>query len=130
MPPVYRRVALAAAQAAYDKKAEHLTLYYVGASHPLTDYFLVMTALSRTHVESLESAVEGALKPLGLRPLRRARPESDRWRVLDYGDLVVHIMAPDARDFYGLDKLYAGARRINWAKRPRRGPVPFQPPAR
>ncbi|MBI4677406.1 MAG: ribosome silencing factor [Elusimicrobia bacterium] len=125
MPPVFRRVALAAAQAAFDKKAEGLALYYVGSSHPLADYLLIMTALSHAHMETLQRAVEESLKASGLRPLRRAKPESDQWKALDYGDLVVHIMAPEARDFYRLDKLYGDARKIHWTKRPRRGPAPF-----
>ncbi|MFA6318702.1 MAG: ribosome silencing factor [Elusimicrobiota bacterium] len=131
MPPVFRRVALAAAQAAFDKKAEGLVLYYAGASHPLADYLLIMTALSGSHMETLERAVEEALKPAGLRPLRRAKPESDQWKVLDYGDLVVHIMTQASRDFYRIERLYGAARKIHFTKRPVRGPAPFTPkPAR
>ncbi|MBI5625343.1 MAG: ribosome silencing factor [Elusimicrobia bacterium] len=131
MPPVFRHVALAAAQAAFDKKAEHLVLYYVGASHPLADFLLIMTALSDSHMDTLQHAVEETLKTAGLRPLRRARPESDQWKVLDYGDLVVHIMTQASRDFYRLERLYGNARKIHFTKRPTRGPAPFTPkPAR
>ena len=73
-----------------------------------------MTALSHTHFESLEDEVLKSVKNFGLDILHRARPKSDRWRVVDYGGLLIHLMTAEAREFYSLDKLHEDAPKIKW----------------
>lgn len=72
-----------------------------------TDFFIVTSATSSTHLRGLARHVEEYLGPLGLSPLRRPRiAEDEQWCLLDYGDFVVHIMAAEARAFYELEKLW------------------------
>lgn len=113
----FKPAAVAAARAAADKKAPRISLRKVGDISPITDYALVVTALSRPHLETLELAVERALEELGLACLRRARPKSDQWRVLDFGGLLVHIMTEESREFYAIDELYGKSADVAWEKK-------------
>lgn len=110
----FKKLAVVAARGADDKKGENIALYYVGPTHPLADYLLIVTALAPQHMESLEAAIRKATDAVGLRALRCAGSNSKLWRVLDYGELLVHLMTAQTRVFYALDKLYVGARRLNW----------------
>lgn len=114
MARAFRGLSLAAAQAAADKKGEGISLLHVSRLSPLADYLLIVTALSRPHMEAIEDSIESAAAGLRARCLHRSRPRSDRWRVLDYGGLLVHIMTAQTRDFYALDKLYGEAAAVRW----------------
>ncbi|PKL25431.1 MAG: ribosome silencing factor [Spirochaetae bacterium HGW-Spirochaetae-3] len=72
-----------------------------------TDFFVVTSATSSTHLRGLARQVEDYLATQGYSPLRRPRlAEDEQWCLLDFGDFVVHIMAAEAREFYELDKLW------------------------
>lgn len=72
-----------------------------------TDFFIVTSATSSTHLKGLARRVEDFLGPLEFSPLRRPRlADDEQWCLLDFGDFVVHIMAAEAREFYELDKLW------------------------
>lgn len=114
MARTFRHVAAAAARAADDKKAEGITLLHVHKTSPITDYLLVVTGTSRPHLETLEHEIVKALMHFGLRPVHRARPQSDQWRVLDFGGLVVHVMTAEARELYQLEKLHRDAPEVDW----------------
>ena len=45
---------------------------------------------------------------------RRSRPQSDLWRVLDFGGLIVHLMDAEARELYALERLHDGAKELAW----------------
>ena len=117
MGRAFRSLAVAAARAADDKKGEDITLLNPGRAHPLADYLLIITAGSRPHMESLDRAISEALASRKIRGCRRGRPASDSWRVLDFGGLMVHLMAPQSRDFYALDKLYGEAPKVRWREK-------------
>lgn len=112
----FRFVAAATARALHDKKAEAIALLHVTQVSPITDYLLLATATSRPHLEALEVELDKAAKEFHLKPLHRARPRSDSWRVVDYGGVIVHLMTADARQLYALEKIYPDARRVNWEK--------------
>ncbi|GAB1457420.1 MAG: ribosome silencing factor [Spirochaetia bacterium] len=81
-----------------------------------TDFFIVTSATSSTHLKGLARRVEDFLGPLEYSPLRRPRlAEDEQWCLLDFGDFVVHIMAAEAREFYELDKLWFEAELTKYA---------------
>lgn len=121
MTRVFKIPALCAARAAADKKGEDICLLHPGASHPLADYLLVVTALSRPHLESIEKEIKKVLSEMGLACVHKSRPDGDSWRVLDFGGLLVHIMTAATRELYALEKIYRDAPRVNWE--PRRAAV-------
>jgi ribosome-associated protein len=117
MARAFKTVALRLARAASDKKGENIAVLHVGKTSPVTDYMLIVTANSRPHLESLEAEIDKAADALGLRCLRRSKPASDQWRVLDFGGLLVHLMTEESRGFYALEKLYHEAPRLKWEEK-------------
>ena len=113
-PSPFKFVAVAAARAAHDKKGEEITLLNVREISGVSDFLLLVTVTSPAHLEALESSISDALERSGIELLHRDGRQSDLWRVLDYGGLLVHLMHGDARTFYGLDKLFHDAPKHRW----------------
>jgi ribosome-associated protein len=72
-----------------------------------TDYFVITTVHSMTHLGGLLRALDGYLEAHAIEPLHGDRRTSrDGWVLLDCGDFVVHLMSRELRDFYQLERLY------------------------
>jgi ribosome-associated protein len=110
----FKATAVLAARAASDKKAEDIVLYHIRRISGLADFLLLATVDSSAQLEAVEDNIERALKEKGILLVRRDGRASERWRVLDYGGLLIHLMHRDAREFYALDRLYIDARRAAW----------------
>ncbi|HUW68955.1 MAG TPA: ribosome silencing factor [bacterium] len=75
-----------------------------------TDFFIVTSATSSTHLRGLARQAEEFLASQGFSPLRKPRiAEDEAWCLIDFGDFIVHIMGAEARAFYELEKLWYGA---------------------
>ncbi len=109
----FKTLAVSAARAADDKKGEDIALRHLRPAS-LTQYLLLVTAGSTAQLEALEEHIQETLEEKGLWAVHHDGGRSDHWRVLDYGGLLVHLMRPEARSFYGLDRLYHDARAIDW----------------
>ncbi len=114
MPKAFKTIAVAAAKAIHDQKAEDIVVLDVRKTSPLSDYMIIATALSRPHLEALENKLEEALEETGLAVHHRNRPQSDLWRVIDFGGLIVHLMDAQARELYALERLHEGAKEVAW----------------
>jgi ribosome-associated protein len=101
-------LALAAAQAAADKKAQDIVVIDVGDQLAITDAFVIASASNERQVVAIVDAVEEALAtlPEKAKPVRREGERQGRWVLLDYVDIVVHIQHSEEREFYALDKLW------------------------
>ncbi len=110
----FKELSILAARAASDKKGENIVLLRPGKKSPLADFWLLITATSRPHLEVLEWEIKEKLKAEGVVCLHRAKPASDHWRALDFGGLMVHVMTAQARSFYALEKIYSGSPVIDW----------------
>ena len=100
--------ALAIAKILSDKKATRLKVLRVHDVTVIADYFVIATGTSSTHVKSLAGDVEFIMKEKNsAAPLRTEGFNTQNWFILDYGDVIVHVFSPDARDFYDLDHLWA-----------------------
>ena len=93
------------------KKAYKLKVLRVNDQTVITDYFVIATGNSNTHVKSLGGEVEYKLSLCGIDPLHYEGRDSDGWVVIDYGHVMVHIFSRELRDFYQLEKLYAMPRK-------------------
>jgi ribosome-associated protein len=83
----------------------------------LSDVFVIATGTSRPHVQSLaEHVEEKMLEDLGLKPLRSEGKAEAEWVLLDFGDVIVHLFQAPAREFYGLERLWADADRVDWVE--------------
>lgn len=114
MPKAFKNIAIAAARSIDGRKAEKIVVLDVRKTSPLSDYLIIATAMSRPHLESLEDKVAEDMEGLGLRVHRRNRPQTDLWRVLDFGGLIVHLMSEEARELYALERLHEGAKELPW----------------
>ncbi|HEV8616153.1 MAG TPA: ribosome silencing factor [Methylomirabilota bacterium] len=103
------RKARAAARAALDKKALELVVLDVQAISNVTDYFLVCSGRSTTHLKTISEAIREELKADGVRPLHAEGAPDSGWILLDYGDVLMHVFLEDTRAYYALERLWGDA---------------------
>lgn len=89
-----------------DLKAANITVLDVRNMTSITDYMIVASASSNRHLKALTDAVVEKSKQAGHRPLGVEGELTGEWSVVDLGDVVVHVMMPQIRDFYQLEKLW------------------------
>ena len=71
------------------------------------DYLVLASGSSNRHVKALAENVTDEAKKSGMRPLGVEGQDSAEWVLVDFGDVVVHIMLPATRDFYDLERLWS-----------------------
>ena len=89
-----------------NKKGRDIKVLHVEDVSNIADYFVVCTATSNTHVKALSGEVEYQLERRGVNAYHIEGRDNNSWVVLDYCNVLVHILNREARDFYNLDKLY------------------------
>ena len=90
------------------KKAKGIATVYVREKSSLCDYFVIASGTSSTQVRAMGEYVEEQMeKQFSLSPVREEGMRDGRWSVLDYGDVIVHIMQDETRLFYHLERLWA-----------------------
>lgn len=92
-----------------EKKAVDPVQISVRGRTVMTDYFIVASGTSRIHIRALVDAVIEKLADQGVKGKRMEGYQEAVWVLLDYADVVVHIMAQDQRDFYRLEAYWSGA---------------------
>jgi ribosome-associated protein len=112
-------MALTAAQAAADKKAEKITILDVSEHLVITDVFVLASAPNERQVQAIVDAIEEALllMPEKAKPVRREGERAGRWVLLDFNDIVVHVQHSDEREFYALDRLWKDCPHIEFVDR-------------
>ena len=93
----------------FDRKALDVTLLDLRGISSATDWFIVATGTSDTHVSALSDSVVDGLKKEGVRPLNVEGEREGRWILADYFDFVLHVFHPQAREFYQLERLWGDA---------------------
>jgi ribosome-associated protein len=112
-PASPRELALIAMGAAADKKGEDIVALDVGPLLVVTEYFVIATGRTNIQVRAIADEVEEQLRVKGgEKPIGREGIGEDKWILLDYGDVVVHVFQPAERDFYRLERLWADAPRL------------------
>lgn len=77
-----------------------------------TDYMVIVTGTSNRHVVSVADKVVERLRMHGRKPVGMEGMDLGDWVLIDFGDAVVHVMRQQARDFYGLEKLWGEGKRV------------------
>lgn len=109
-------VALVAAQAAEDRKAEDILMLKVSEVSYLADYFVIATGLSTTQVRAIYQAILKAVEAEFERvPVSVEGQGEGVWTLIDYGDVVIHILLPEEREFYNLEAFWGHAEQIDRA---------------
>ena len=110
--PTYTSLELAQRAAALllDRKANDVVLLGLKGVSDMTDYFLIASGTSDTHVRALGSGVlEDMKKETGQMAHHVEGLQQGRWVLLDYVDFVVHVFHPTLRNFYQIERLWADA---------------------
>ena len=102
--------AIAAAEAAADKKANEVLVLDVGDILGITEAFVVASASNSRQVKAIVDEVEEQVRVLhGSTPLSVEGLDDAGWVLMDYGDFVVHVFLDDTREFYALERLWSDA---------------------
>jgi ribosome-associated protein len=94
---------------ALDKKAEDLQVLDLRGVLDVTDFFVIATGFSEIQVQAIADAITDKSREEGLEFLNVEGRDSGRWVLIDYVDVVVHVMLPEERDKYRLDRLWGDA---------------------
>jgi ribosome-associated protein len=103
-----------AVRAAEDKKAENITVLDLRKAAGFTDHFVICSGSNVRQLHAIADAVVEALADHGKPAHVEGYSRSDRsgWILIDYFDFIVHVFAPDTRLFYGLERLWGNAERV------------------
>lgn len=94
-------------------KAGQIKMLRVNDKTVMTDYFVICSGTSNTHIKSLSGEVEFKLGEKGIKPLGIDGYETGMWIVMDYAYVMVHIFNREQRDFFKLEKLWADAEEVD-----------------
>ncbi|HKO32669.1 MAG TPA: ribosome silencing factor [Candidatus Limnocylindria bacterium] len=97
---------------ASDKKASDIVLLRTAEITTMADYFVIASGRSETQVQALSKAIVDELRDEGIRPIGVEGRSSARWVLLDYGSVIVHLFAPEEREYYGLERLWSEATQV------------------
>lgn len=89
-----------------DLKAINTVTLDVTGLTDVMDYLVIASGSSNRHVKSLANNVSVEAKKQGMRPLGVEGEDGGEWVLVDFGDVVVHVMLPATRDFYDLERLW------------------------
>ena len=89
-----------------DKQAEDVLLLDIRNVASFADYFVIASGTANRQIRAIVEAVEEVAKAEGAKPLGREGEADSGWVLLDYGDVIVHIFAPEERAYYDLEGLW------------------------
>ena len=101
-----------AIETARGKKATDVVVLDLRNTPAFTDFFLICTGTNPRQVHAIADGIEEALKAKKVRPTHVEGYQRAEWILLDYFDFVVHVFSTNARQFYGLERLWGDAIRI------------------
>lgn len=90
-----------------DAKARDICVMDVRCITDITDYMIVASGTSNRHVMSVADKVIESIRNTGNKPLGVEGENIGEWVLIDFGDVIVHVMQPVIRDYYQLEKLWA-----------------------
>lgn len=108
-------LAKACAKAADEIQAENIRVWDMRGVSNLTDFMVVCAGSSMPHLRAILRDVAGHVTEWhDVKPVQTEGKADTRWVVLDYIDVMVHVMHTELRDFYGLEQLWADAKEVAW----------------
>jgi ribosome-associated protein len=99
-------------EVASDKKASDVVLLRTAEITTMADYFVICSGRSDRQVQVLGHAIVDELRKEGIRPLGVEGRGAARWILLDYGSVIVHVFAPEEREYYGLERFWSNATQV------------------
>ncbi len=109
--------ALEVARAAEDRKADEIMVLKVSEVSYLADYFVIATGFSHVQVRAIYQSITQQIEQQFQRvPVNVEGQREGTWTLIDYGDVIVHVMLPEEREFYNLEAFWGHAERVDWSE--------------
>ncbi len=116
-----KQLALLCRELADNKKAEDIVVLDVHKQSSVTDYFVICSGTSAPHLRAIVNELEDRLRAEhGIKPVASEGMTGGSWAVMDFFDVIVHVMHPDVRQQYDLEGLWSDAKLVRPAARKRR----------
>ena len=113
--PQTEAMARLAAEACDDRKAVDIRLIRVDQVSSLADWFVICSGLSDVQVRAIARSVEERLEQdLARLPLRREGQDAGSWLLLDYGEVIVHVLTPSERQYYDLESFWGHGEQVRY----------------
>lgn len=110
-----KELAVACAKAADETKAENIRVWDMRGLSNLTDYMVVCSGTSMPQLRAILRDVAGKVEEEhGVKAVHAEGKADTRWVVLDFIDVMVHVMHQELRDYYGLEDLWKDAKEVEW----------------
>src|SRR5258706_1141752 len=97
-------------KAADAKQARDMVLLDLRGLTLMTDYFVICCGTSTTHIRTIVDSITETAKKAGLGGIRVEGYDAAVWALMDYGDVVAHVMNPDQREYYGIESFWKDAK--------------------
>ena len=109
-----------AVQSLDGKKGKDIQILRIDNVTVMTDYFVICTGTSATHVKALADEVEYQItEQLKTEPIHKDMNDGGKWLLLDYAGVMIHVFCEQSRDFYKLERLWADGQQVDlseWIK--------------
>jgi ribosome-associated protein len=112
IPPEAAELAHRIVEIASDKKGSDIVMLRTAELTTMADFFVICSGRSDRQVQALAGAIVDELREQGIRPLGTEGMSSARWVLLDFGSVIVHVFAPEEREYYGLERLWGQAAQV------------------
>lgn len=96
-----------------DKKGQNITVLNLSEISVVTDYFLIVTGNSKIQTKAIAENLTEKLPEMSVPVLRTEGMQEANWILIDSGDLVIHVMTPETREFYSLERLWGDAEQVS-----------------
>ncbi len=100
------------AQAMYDKKAKNIIALDIAQITSLGDYFVICSCSSAAQLRACTDEIEEKMAQINIEPSHKEGYGGGNWILMDYGDIIVHVMLEETREFYSLERLWTDAKEI------------------
>lgn len=96
-----------------DKKAQDVISLEIGELTSIADYFVIGSGTSTTQVKAIADEIEEKMAEAGFNPAHREGYGGGMWILLDYSDVVCHVFYNETREFYGIERLWSDAPKLD-----------------
>jgi len=95
---------------AQEKKGRQIVLMDISKVSSFADYFVIITGASGTQIKAITDHIDNELRSENIYPVSKEGYQNLRWVLMDYSDVIVHILDHESREFYGIENLWADAK--------------------
>ena len=116
--PEFEKLLKLCEEIAYDRKAENIIRLDLSEVSAVSDYFILCTATSEPHIRAVAERIQrGVLEKLKVKPVHVDGSPESGWIIVDFGNVMIHIMTASCRELYQLEELWNDAPKVDAVKR-------------